>query len=108
MNIQCHICENTEITFYKQKRSDGIWVITARCENKHIPEKAHPFYSIAQFDISKLPVLEVSQEQIKQKQPELFDLPETEAEPPLQTFLEFVEAKRNISKMFPPMKGKRS
>ena len=74
----------------------SIWVVTARCVNQHTTEKGHPFYSIAQFDVSKLPVLgEVKPEQ----QPELF-------EPQAMTLLEFVEAKRNAYNKFPPLKGK--
>jgi hypothetical protein len=55
--ITCHKCGSTNVTHYRQKRKDGEWVVTARCENGHIPEKGKPFYPKYQFDIPKLPPL---------------------------------------------------
>jgi len=55
--ITCHVCSNKTITFYKQIRTDGVAVVTARCANGHIPEKGKPFYSVHLFDLKKLPPL---------------------------------------------------
>lgn len=55
--MKCHRCGSTDIQHYRQLRSDRVWVVTARCENDHAPEKGKPFYSIALFDIASLPVL---------------------------------------------------
>lgn len=52
--IKCHICKSTEITHYKQKRRDGVWVVTARCKNNHIPEKGKAFYPIKDFNLEDL------------------------------------------------------
>ena len=47
MNDKCDTCGNKKITYYKQKRADGVWVVTARCGNWHHPIKGKPFYSVA-------------------------------------------------------------
>ena len=65
----CDKCGNGEIGYYRQIRSDGVTVVTARCGNGHIPQTGHPFYSIAQFDVMSLPLLGGEQER---KQPSLF------------------------------------
>lgn len=57
MSEKCHICNSYEIKHYRQLRRDGVWVVTARCENGHIPIKGKPFYLVALFDVDKLPVL---------------------------------------------------
>jgi len=64
--ITCHECGNKEITFYKQKRRDGVLVVTARCKNWHIPEKGRPFYSKEGHNMDTLPPLvrDVEQEQL--------------------------------------------
>lgn len=67
--ITCHVCGSTNIRFLKQKRTDGVWVVTARCDNNHIPEKGKPFYPVANFDLGKLSPL-VNESKIEQ--PELF------------------------------------
>jgi hypothetical protein len=50
-------CGSKKITHYRQIRKDGVPVVTARCENGHIPERTRPFYPVAQFDVWKLPPL---------------------------------------------------
>lgn len=89
--MNCHICYSANITYYKQRRVDGVWVVTARCENNHIPEKGHPFYSVTKFNLNTLPVLG---SQTNDKQPELFSTPAKQTNAPT-TLLEYVEQKRN-------------
>lgn len=90
--ITCHICQSQNITHYRQKRKDGVWVVTARCENGHIPEKGKPFYSIAKFDIVSLPVLPGQEDNLQPVQQ--LELNPRHAELP-ETLLEYVERKRN-------------
>lgn len=71
----CHKCGSDKITHYRQVRSDGVSVVTARCENGHIPEKGKPFYSIALFEIDKLPLLNKDSDAT---QPALFERPITD------------------------------
>ena len=54
---KCHICNSYEIKHYRQIRKDGVAVVTARCENGHIPIKGKPFYPVYLFDVGKLPLL---------------------------------------------------
>lgn len=72
MKIICHICGSDKITHYRQIRVDGVAVVTARCENEHIPEKGKPFYSVALFNISDLPLLPSQQNDPVAQQAELF------------------------------------
>lgn len=37
MSEKCQVCGNGKITHYRQIRKDGVSVVTARCENGHIP-----------------------------------------------------------------------
>jgi len=62
----CDKCGNSTISYYRQIRKDGVTVVTARCENDHIPETGHPFYSIAQFDVMSLPLLGGKREEKQQ------------------------------------------
>lgn len=64
--ITCHVCGSKEIKFYKQKRVDGVYVVTARCKNDHIPEKGKPFYSKHGHNMDLLPPLvrDTEQEQL--------------------------------------------
>lgn len=62
--MKCHVCKSDSIQHYRQMRRDGVWVVTARCENGHIPEKGKPFYSISLFDVSTLPVLKSAASEI--------------------------------------------
>lgn len=55
--ITCYKCGSRKVTHYKQIRSDGEIVITARCENGHSPVKGKPFFPKWQFDLSKLSLL---------------------------------------------------
>lgn len=55
--MKCDKCGSKNITYYKQQRKDKMWIVTARCENDHHPVTGKPFYSIAKFDLSKLPIL---------------------------------------------------
>lgn len=57
MNDKCHVCQSTKITHYRQIRKDGVTVVTARCENGHIPQKGKPFYPVYLFKVDKLPLL---------------------------------------------------
>jgi hypothetical protein len=57
MNITCEKCGSTTIKFYRQIRSDGITVVTARCENGHSPNKYKPFYPVYNFHLDELPLL---------------------------------------------------
>lgn len=60
MNIstmKCEKCGSERITFYRQLRSDNVWVVTARCDNMHIPNMKKIFYPVADFKIGKLPDL---------------------------------------------------
>lgn len=59
--ITCHVCKNSEITFYRQMRADGVIVVTARCKNGHSPVKGKPFYPTWQFNLDKLPMLPTEQ-----------------------------------------------
>ena len=88
--MKCHICGSTSITHYKQKRRDGVWVVTARCENDHIPEKGKPFYSIALFDIASLPVLGETRQQ---QQMEFAIEREVMQHKEPQDYIEWLEAK---------------
>jgi hypothetical protein len=98
--ITCHICKSQKVTHYRQKRRDGVWVVTARCENDHIPEKGKPFYSIAQFNIGSLPVL--GERQDEDKQPELFT---EDPEPNTTSFLQWFEQKeQRKNKLLPRIK----
>ncbi len=67
MNEQCHICNSYEIKHYRQRRRDGVWVVTARCENDHIPVKGKPFYPLYLFDVDSLPILPSQEPDIKQE-----------------------------------------
>ena len=88
--MNCETCQNDKITYYRQQRRDGVWVVTARCANGHHPIKGKPFYPISQFDIEHLPILGTPKEE---EQPPLFteirqdDLP--------SSLFEYVEQKRN-------------
>jgi len=75
--VSCDKCNSAEITYYRQLRKDGVWVVTARCENGHHPITGKPFYPISQFDLKSLPVLG-SQTEI---QPQLFDIEPAEFDP---------------------------
>jgi len=92
--MNCEKCHSDKITYYKQRRKDGVIVITARCENGHSPIKGKPFYPISQFDISTLAMLPGSD-----ATPQLELIPERttkeQTERP-QTLLEWVEWKRNL------------
>lgn len=89
--ITCHYCGSKSIQHYRQLRKDRIWVVTARCENGHIPEKGKPFYSVALFDVASLPVLKNNDP--NDGQIELFVPVEKESkEPP--TLLEWFEEKQ--------------
>lgn len=46
---KCEDCGSEDITFYKQKRVDGVWVVTARCDKGHKPNKYKPFYPVYNF-----------------------------------------------------------
>ena len=103
-NIICHVCRSSTITHYRQKRRDGVWVVTARCSNGHIPEKGKPFYSLAKFDITTLPTLPgLEDEPIIAKPLPLFDnMPANKQQP--TDLIEFVEYKRKQQDKFPPIK----
>lgn len=58
MNITCEKCGSVKIAFYKQKRVDGVWVVVARCENGHNPNKYKPFYPVYNFHLEDLPELQ--------------------------------------------------
>lgn len=73
--MNCHICNSSAITYYRQIRKDGVSVVTARCENGHIPEKGHPFYSVAKFNVFELPLLGAEDDE----QMPLFELPKQTA-----------------------------
>lgn len=55
--MKCDKCSSTNIIYYKQLRKDGRYIVTARCENDHLPETGKPFYPSRKFDIMKLPLL---------------------------------------------------
>lgn len=92
--MNCDRCGNGEITFYKQLRSDGVWVVTARCANGHHPKTGKPFYPISQFNISALPVL--GSKPAAQNQPELFRV---ETKTPSDV-LELVKFKQELASRF--------
>lgn len=99
--MSCEKCGSTAITHYRQRRADGVWVVTARCENNHSPIKGRPFYPVAQFNLMALPVLP-GQENL---QPELFPVTaKTPRENTPQTLIELVESKRRGNDMFPFLK----
>ena len=54
-SMKCEKCGSERITFYRQLRSDNVWVVTARCDNMHIPNMKKIFYPVADFKVSKLP-----------------------------------------------------
>lgn len=57
MTITCEKCGSQNITYYKQKRVDGVIVVTARCDKWHIPNKYKPFYPVYNFHLDKLDFL---------------------------------------------------
>jgi len=57
MSDKCHVCGSTKITHYRQIRKDGVAIVTARCENGHIPLKGKPFYPVYNFHVDELPLL---------------------------------------------------
>lgn len=97
--MNCHICNSDQITHYKQKRRDGVWVVTARCANDHIPEKGKPFYSISLFDIASLPVLG---EDNPSPQLDLFPKPEKKSRPVVteQPAVDMIAERRKIYENF--------
>lgn len=66
--MTCDKCGSSAITYYRQRRKDGMIVVTARCDRGHHPITGKPFYPVSQFDISTLPMLPGQEEQ-----PRLFD-----------------------------------
>ena len=88
--MNCDKCNSSQITYYKQRRKDGVMVVTARCENGHHPITGKPFYPISQFDISALPLLG------SDTTPQLELIPHKSESPRPQTLLEYVEWKRNL------------
>lgn len=93
--MNCDKCQSDKIAYYKQRRKDGVIVVTARCENGHHPITGKPFYPISQFDISTLEMLPGSD---ATPQPELIPTNtnrKVQSEHP-QTLLEWVEWKRNL------------
>lgn len=92
--ITCHVCGSKKVKHYRQMRSDGKSVVTARCENGHIPEKGKPFYPKWQFNIDALPPLSSS---ANNEQPELF------APKPAEE-LDLIQLKRQIYNKFPAVK----
>lgn len=68
MSEKCQVCGSGKVTHYKQRRKDGVWVVTARCENGHIPIKGKPFYPLYLFDIKSLPVLPIQESTIEQEE----------------------------------------
>jgi hypothetical protein len=61
MNDKCEDCGSTKITYYRQKRKDGVIVVTARCENWHSPKHGKPFYPTYNFHLDELPMLPVKE-----------------------------------------------
>ena len=53
-------CQSKNVKFYKQQRVDRVWVVTARCENGHNPNKYKPFYPVYNFNLDTLPLLETA------------------------------------------------
>lgn len=97
--MKCDKCGNQKITYYKQCRKDGVWVVTARCENGHHPITGKPFYPISQFDIASLPILPGT---IQPGQMQLFveKKPQSITAHPT-TLIEIVEQRRRGNDMFP-------
>jgi hypothetical protein len=90
--MRCDKCGSTAITYYKQRRKDGVIVVTARCENDHHPITGKPFYPISQFDIASLPMLgEKAAPQI-----EMFTMPAETQEPDV----DIIAQKRRIFNSF--------
>ncbi len=58
--ITCEKCNSKKVTFYKQQRIDGVWVVVARCENGHTPNKYKPFYPVYKFKVDELPNVETA------------------------------------------------
>lgn len=76
--MKCHICGSKVITHYRQIRKDKVAVVTARCENDHIPEKGRPFYSVENFHIDELPLLPSQASDPIAQQVEMFKAQEKE------------------------------
>lgn len=76
MSEKCQVCGNGKITHYRQIRKDGVSVVTARCENGHIPIKGQPFYPVAQFNLDELPLLSKREKDIETTQYPMFHYPE--------------------------------
>ena len=93
MSEKCHICNSYQIKHYRQLRRDGVWVVTARCENDHIPIKGKPFYSVALFDVDKLPILP-SQEPIVQQE-EMFKVKQAWNPEPIKKYPPMPQPKPN-------------
>lgn len=69
--MKCDKCGNEKITYYRQIIKGGRVYVTARCGNGHSPKKGQPFYSMANFDVDKLPLLP-KDEDFQEQQEELF------------------------------------
>lgn len=58
--IRCDKCQSENVKFYKQRRVDGVWVVVARCEHGHNPNKYKPFYPVYNFHLDTLPEVETA------------------------------------------------
>lgn len=76
--MKCHICNSQKITHYRQIRKDRVAVVTARCENGHIPEKGKPFYPVYNFHVDELPLLPSQRTDPIAQQVEMFKAQEQE------------------------------
>lgn len=65
--MKCDVCNSEKITYLKQVRVDKVVVVTARCENNHIPEKGKPFYPITEHDLIKLDSLDNFNKRLEEK-----------------------------------------
>ncbi|MCR4307300.1 MAG: hypothetical protein NUV80_01965 [Candidatus Berkelbacteria bacterium] len=64
---KCEECGDTNITYYKQKRKDGVIVVTARCGNWHHPKRGKPFYPVYNFHLDRLQMLPERKPQEQQR-----------------------------------------
>lgn len=104
MNSKCGTCASQNITYYKQRRKDGVWVVTARCENGHHPIKGKPFYSVSDFDVESLPDLNSAPQDTQPDQYQLFNEKffDDDAKARQIDLIEFLEEKKyNKQDLFP-------
>lgn len=71
--MKCQYCDSQKITYYKQQIKNGMFYVTARCENGHSPIKGKPFYPVENFNLDELPILKKVEDEIENQQGNFFE-----------------------------------